>query len=139
MPSLSAPFFSEMHNQEINCEKFLIFLKSKIPLTRLWMPSLRGNHPSDDWIDHFDLKSQTPYRPGYFTTGVGFMIPKYHEEHTLPNTLATVSTIPKSSEGHRDKEKLNNDKSQDWNVILKSDQNGKPNHLTEPDSPLWKG
>jgi hypothetical protein len=35
MPSLLEPFFSEMHNQEINCEKFLLFLKSEIPLTPL--------------------------------------------------------------------------------------------------------
>jgi hypothetical protein len=35
MPSLSAPYFSEMHNQEINCEKFMLFLKSEISLTTL--------------------------------------------------------------------------------------------------------
>jgi hypothetical protein len=54
MPSLSPLFFSEMHNQEINCEKFSLFLKSEIPLTTLELlrtdPTVRCHHEAIDQI-----------------------------------------------------------------------------------------
>jgi hypothetical protein len=34
-PSLSAPFFYELHGQEINCEKFFKFMQDKVPLVIL--------------------------------------------------------------------------------------------------------
>jgi hypothetical protein len=34
-PSLSVPFFSELHDREINCEKFYKFIQDEVPLTVL--------------------------------------------------------------------------------------------------------